>query len=396
MRVWYIFLLLPFIYSELLQLAIELSPYDLNYSSYTSRQIENDMKLDMRKLKWQHNLGQMMHKRYVEDKQFISNTFSREELGIYAVHSNRILPAVQAQLLGLYFPKSENEKGCNIEDYNFTEWIEASGIKDFCQVFNITKEDINNTQMIGDIHCSGVFKMLNEYKKQANERSPEDLKIEEMMNAIYGEEMKYEEEARELYKSVRVNSFLNVTHEGIAVHKILSSGFLREAKELIDNKVNSPSLEKRKLILFITNRFILDSVLLSLDIDLVELFNPTSPLFLELYEGEEYSVKIRYGKEVIKTITLKEFNKLIQDNTYELDIAKYHCNTFNPKQKGKESHKEIKAESTIKPGTNVMIEYLVLAIMGMSVLAAVFTLLSCCIKDTTRVRKIHGSKYLTE
>lgn len=100
-------------------------------------------------------------------------------------------------------------------------------------------------------------------------------------------------------------------------------------------------------------------------------------------------------KEVKEVEEIKEVNKT------EPDAEEEHKVRLNETEVEKINETDINQTMTeevtvVKKDVNVMIEYLILAILVLSALAAFFTIISCCVRDTTKIKKIHGGKDLTE
>lgn len=430
MNFWILVLIVP-VYLRTLRFAIELAPYDFSYHPYLLHdQIEGkDAALDVDGENWQYELGLALRKRYIEDTKLLSEPFSREEVTISTANTPKTLSALQAQLNGLYFPSHKKaeaeERGAN--KLNRTEETNSAA-------FNVSEANVNETVMIGDEVCPGVVAMVQKYRadneklmqgesekhKEVYRKFAEEFNLTdadmndtneletEMIRALYerkGELTKKNltESASEVYRLAWVTSFLNVTFRRRVVYKILASNFLHSAKALVASAASGVQLVP-KLAIFLTNRFVLDAVLVSLKVDVVEALDPLSPLLLELYEKEGYVIEVRYG-DVVKSMGLEEFNELANNNSYGLGVADDHCDSFRvkprrerPKGEEKKVQKEIeepKSQTVIKPDehitgekVNFVVEYLVLALIGVGALAVLFTLLSCCIKDTTRLKKV--------
>lgn len=101
---YYLILLIPLIHAQTLLLAIEYGRHGARHSG--------DDKYDWIKgrryilteagMRQHYILGQMLRKRYIDEKKLLSEHYTPEELLVNASYSTRTLVSAQSQITGLY------------------------------------------------------------------------------------------------------------------------------------------------------------------------------------------------------------------------------------------------------------------------------------------------------
>eukprot|EP00826_Nyctotherus_ovalis_P020122 TRINITY_DN16293_c0_g1_i6.p1 TRINITY_DN16293_c0_g1~~TRINITY_DN16293_c0_g1_i6.p1 ORF type:complete len:390 (-),score=86.74 TRINITY_DN16293_c0_g1_i6:35-1204(-) len=334
-------------------------------------------------------LGRTLRKRYIEDHKFLSEHYTPGQILVYATDAARTIESAQAQLVGLYgegmgrfIEPQMIENAVPPNEHNYTKWQKKLGRSAVKYGYaEIPVYGVRDNIMVPSQLCRGISEMVRTYARENGERKKEKSKefeakgvykevaaafgVEEekvnlsnvltlrdiVISSLWeGHPVKREEVSLRLKEItdpvdlfLSYEYFFKVQYEDRVVHKIIASGFLNKVKELIAEKVEAVRRNAEsplKFALFSGHDTMLNAIIMGLKINQGDILVPfASAVVLELYQREDKSfiVTVIFDRMVDFTYPLKDFYKLVSDNTYDPATAYRYCKSFkrNPKKEEK-------------------------------------------------------------
>jgi len=371
---------IPLIQTQTLLLSIEYARHGARNTSKKGYQLTS---AGMRQ---HYILGKMLRKRYIEDNKLLSERYCPDEILVNSSDSYRTIMSAQAQLAGLYGENKGNllnaqhhEKAIPPNEYDYTKWKEMLGLNTLIYGYaDIPVYGVRDNVLTPSELCKGVTAMVKKYNEDnKNEKEEggkkfkqvykevaeafnmreEDVNLSSVLglrdtlisNLWEGDPVKNEEVSKKLIKDTEevdkylsYKYFFEVKYGDRIVHRIIASGFLNTAKDLISQKVNATLNRVNmplKFVLFSGHDTMLNAILMNLDINHSDILVPfASAVFIELYQNKNnsFTVKVIFNEMDERVYALDNFYKLIEDNAYDPVKAYEYCNNFTFKLEGEE------------------------------------------------------------